>query len=177
MAGWRVGRRATTPFCSGCYPLNRPSCGADSAALVREVDARIRNLGDAAPCLTRLGLLGDGPFSPAEILGSLGVSATGEIRPRADFAHRLGYQAAFHALEFQSRCERRAGIEPRWREAWLWLLLALASLLDIGCFYHHLKETLAADPARVSRIKSRLRRMRRQAFEARRRLERLELSL
>jgi helicase len=57
------------------------------------------------------------------------------------------------------------GIEERWRDDGLWLLAGITKVLDLRCFYFHLREECAADIERVQRMKRLLRRMRAQTFD------------
>jgi hypothetical protein len=57
------------------------------------------------------------------------------------------------------------GVEECRRDDGLWLLMGIAKILDLRCFYFHLREECAAGAERVQRIKRLLRRMRAQAFD------------
>ncbi len=58
-------------------------------------------------------------------------------------------------------------MEERWRDDISWLLSGLAELLELRCFYFHLREECDATPDRIKRVKSMLLRMRAQTFELR----------
>ena len=57
------------------------------------------------------------------------------------------------------------GIEERWRDELLWLLSGLGQILDVRCFYAHLREECGADSDRVRHVKAQLRLMREQIWE------------
>jgi hypothetical protein len=118
-----------------------------------------------------------GPCRADEVLGSLGWSMQPNRR-EGDSARELAYLAVLRALILVGRAcgqeagdlERRWGLsglegsEERWRDDLLWLLSGWARLLDIRCFYYHLREVCAADRERVLRIGRLLRQLRGQVF-------------
>lgn len=57
------------------------------------------------------------------------------------------------------------GLEERWRDNELWLLSGIAKLLDLRCFYYHLREECHADYERSKRVKGVLRYLQLQAYE------------
>jgi helicase len=115
----------------------------------------------------------------AELLGSLGL--TGGSSPRA-----AAYLAFFRALLLWERGQGRSAgevesawdvtgleaLDEGWRDETLWLLSGLARLLDVRCFYHHLRTDCAAGAGRVRRVRDLLRRMRAQAFRTRAQIKR-----
>ena len=58
-----------------------------------------------------------------------------------------------------------AGIEERWRDDFLWLLAGIAKLLEVKCFYYHLREECNADSERIKRIEQLLKRMKNQIYD------------
>ena len=67
-----------------------------------------------------------------------------------------------------SRCggqvTEMTGEEERWRDHTLWLLSGHAELLEIRCFYFHLRQTCDADPSQVARVKRAFALLRRQCW-------------
>lgn len=110
-----------------------------------------------------------------ELLGSLGVSVDGG----EDASRRYAYQAMQRSIIMTELAEGRRvedvarrwstaqldGVEERWRDSLLWLLAGFVEILDLKCFYHHLKEECQADQARVIRVKKILGSMRSGVFE------------
>jgi hypothetical protein len=76
-----------------------------------------------------------------------------------------GQGAAVADLERRWGVRGLAGVEERWRDDLLWLLAGVREILEVRCFYFHLKEVCQAGPERVRRVDATLRRMRRQTFE------------
>jgi hypothetical protein len=62
-------------------------------------------------------------------------------------------------------------VEERWRDNLLWLLSGVAQILELPCFYYHLREECGARQERVKRVKLILKRMRAQTFELREHLK------
>jgi helicase len=58
-----------------------------------------------------------------------------------------------------------SGVEERWRDERLWLLAGVAEILDLRCFYFHLREECEADHERVKRVGELLLKIRAQVFE------------
>jgi superfamily II DNA/RNA helicase len=92
------------------------------------------------------------------LLRSILLFERGQGTPEAD----LGRQWGVSGLE---------GVEERWRDDLLWLLAGVRDLLEVRCFYFHLKEVCQADSERVRRADAALRRMRRQTFELQQQLK------
>ena len=57
------------------------------------------------------------------------------------------------------------GIQEQWRDHRIWLLAGLGEILDIKCFYYHLKETCSATDEEVKNIKDLLKKLQRTAWE------------
>jgi hypothetical protein len=57
------------------------------------------------------------------------------------------------------------GVEERWRDEMLWLLAGLGQILDVRCFYFHLREGCAASTERIRHVKLVFQRMRAQVFD------------
>lgn len=121
----------------------------------------------------------------AELLGSLGLTRPG-ARKRSDkteggWAHNAAHLALLRAVIIYERgagtsvedLTRRwslpglEGVEERWRDNLLWLLSGVAQILELPCFYYHLREECVAGQERVKRVKLILKRMRAQTFELR----------
>jgi hypothetical protein len=112
-------------------------------------------------------------------LGSLGLSSPKNGRDAEEWARKRAYLAVFRSiilyelgqgkdvedLQRRWRVKNLMGIEERWRDDYLWLLSGLAKILDLRCFYFHLRQECDADTDRVRRVKQRLRGMRAQTFD------------
>jgi hypothetical protein len=112
-----------------------------------------------------------------EVLGSLGIGSRREAGE--DGARELAYRAVFRAAVLTERAsgqettdiERRwgvsglEGIEERWRDETLWLLSGWSRLLEVRCFYYHLREVCSANVERVRRVERLLRQMRSGVFD------------
>jgi helicase len=83
---------------------------------------------------------------------------------RSVVLHELGRGIRTTDLERRWKLEGLEGIEERWRDSHLWLLAGLAEILDLRCFYFHLREDCSADAYRIRRVKGLLKRMRDQAY-------------
>jgi superfamily II DNA/RNA helicase len=154
-----------------------------SEALVTQVNGWAERNAQIAPLLFQRWMRGEKKHSSShEILGSLGVRLEGKsLEARHEAARRHGYRAMFQAIVLNERAmgmsaeqiERQygisnlEGIEERWRDDVLWLLSGIAGMLDVKCFYYHLKETCEAPPERIKRVKRLVGRMRRQTYELR----------
>jgi superfamily II DNA/RNA helicase len=140
-----------------------------SEPLAELVDGRV-----GESLLYREWIRGDaGSSRAAELLGSLGITTGGR---------EVAYLAVLRATLLAERSagrdcaelERRwgvsgfEGVEERWRDEVLWLLSGWARILEVRCFYHHLREGCGADGGRIRRVKSAFRRMRAGAYEVRR---------
>jgi helicase len=64
-----------------------------------------------------------------------------------------------------------SGLDESWRDTAFWMLSGLASLLNVRCFYHHLREVCDANPEDTVQVKRSLSRLRGQSYEL---LERLK---
>lgn len=150
-----------------------------SKSMVNDVDAWIENHPHDAPLLYRKWLRGKPNTSHAqEVLGSLGLSS--ELKDTySDWAYKQGYIAIFHSIVLYERglgateteIERKwsikniAGVEERWRDENLWLLSGVEKILDLRCFYYHLKETCRANDEQIQQTKKAIKRLRYQVLE------------
>jgi helicase len=148
-----------------------------SETLVSRVDAWCEEYGAEAPVL---GLYVRGMPNTCranELLGSLCLPLPPGKKGEAE-ARKLAYLAlASAAILFErsrgraiADVERRweiknlAGVEEGWRDHLLWLFGGLGQLLDVHCFYYHLKERCGADLPRLRRVKASLKRQERQSY-------------
>ncbi|MFN7929338.1 MAG: hypothetical protein U0Y68_15605 [Blastocatellia bacterium] len=150
-----------------------------SQELAEQVDGWMEQHPDQTPLLYRHWIRGHvGKSRAVEIFGSLNVSVEGQQLTPEESARRRSYIAALQAIVLFERgegqtseeLERRwkirnlEGIEEKWRDEMLWLLSGLAKLLDVRCFYFHLREECQADAERIQRVKRHLRTMQMQIF-------------
>jgi hypothetical protein len=146
--------------------------------LAARLDTWLKAESSHASCLYRAWVAGPSGESKAhQLLGSLSAGCGGRLTPEA--ARRAAYLAVLRAALLLERgqgapaedLERRwalsglAGVEERWRDDLLWLLTGVREILEVRCFYFHLKEVCQANPERVRRVDGVLRGMRRQTFE------------
>lgn len=151
-----------------------PSLRRFSEPLAEQANAWIEAFQGPKPLLYREWIRGAKTHSKAaELLGSLGIECDSDLKARS-----LGYLSTFRSIILQDRgngipvsdIERRwnvenlSGIEEQWRDTMIWLLNALARVMETRCFYFHLKEHCDADQKRVKRIERCFRTMRRQIF-------------
>jgi ATP-dependent DNA helicase len=148
-----------------------------STALADQIEGWIeRQPSGGKSLLFRRWIFGRGADAgPAELLGSLGLALSLD----GDRARRLAYRATFSAillaersrgtstadLQRQWELPRSDGLEDSWRDTVIWMLLSIARLYELRCFYHHLLERCDADHQRVKRVKTALCHMRRQAYD------------
>jgi len=157
-----------------------PTLRRFSRALVDQVDAWMEEMPGRTSLLYREWVAGQRGASRAiEVLGSLGIAVPKDKRNTEEWARRRAYLATFRAIILHERGQGKiiedlsrrwrirnlAGVEERWRDDYLWLLSGLAKILEIRCFYYHLREECDADPDRVRRVKGHLRRLRFQTFD------------
>ena len=151
-----------------------------SGALADQLDTWMEAAPDRTPMLYRQFIAGPtGTSRASEVLGSLGITP-GSVNGGADErAHKQAYLAVLRAVILYERgqglsteeLERRwqltglDGVEERWRDDLLWLLSGLAKILDLRCFFFHLREDCRASADRIRRVKGLLATMRAQAFE------------
>jgi replicative superfamily II helicase len=149
-----------------------------SEKLAEQVDGWMEGPPQRASVLYREWLRGSTDTCRAsDVLGSLGI----HLRRQSavdDGARQTAYLAIFRAAvlferaggEDASKVERRwgvsglEGIEERWRDETLWLLWGLSRLLEVRCFYYHLREVCSAGDVRVRRVKGLLRQMRKRVL-------------
>lgn len=132
------------------------------------------------PMLYRRWLRGArGHAQAAEVLGSLGVEPAERGVDRDEWSRMRGVVAAFHAIVLFERAMGRSvddltrqydianleGLEERWRDTMIWLLAGVARVLDIKCFFFHLKKDCTASDDRIKTVKLHLLRMRTVALE------------
>lgn len=157
-----------------------PNLRRFSKALVGQVDGWMEASPGRTPLLFREWIAGQQGASRAEeVLGSLGVSPPDGRRDAGEWARQRAYLGVFRSiilyerglgtriedLQRRWRVKNLVGVEERWRDDMLWLLSGLAKILDLRCFYYHLREECDADPERVRGVKKRLRRMRLQTYD------------
>lgn len=162
-----------------------PSLRTFSWRLAEGVDAWIEASPQRSPILYRKWIVGEkGTSRAVEVLGSLGIPLTGKGETE-EIARRSAYLALFQSILIHERSqgttiedlERRwqvsnlNGVEERWRDNLMWLLSGLSNILDLRCFYYHLREECAGDAVRVQRVKKALRRIQLQVFELRENLK------
>jgi hypothetical protein len=99
-----------------------------------------------------------GAFFAQELLGSLGIDL-----PRQNSAHQHIYLSMMKAILLWERgrgasapeleriwnVQNLAGIEERWRDEMLWLLVGFLSVLEVRCFFYYLKEEAGAGQKRL----------------------------
>lgn len=188
LSGWRpLDHLITLELLSDASPFFRPY-GAKLAGQLRGWMETPRE--ENASLLYREWIAGEPETSrAAELLGSLGLTRLGP-RKRSDksdggWAHNAAHLALLRAIIIYERgagtsiedLARRwsltdlEGVEERWRDNLLWLLSGVAQILELPCFYYHLREECGAGRERVKRVKLILRRMRTQTFELREHLK------
>ena len=157
------------------------SLRAYSGALVEGIDAWIeRRLVDAGGSVIFRKWISGSPLTSRirEVLGSLGLFSGGSAGKEA---HKTAYLALLRTILLFERSQgvgnedvertwgirNLEGVEDSWRDETLWLLSGLSDLLDVRCFYFHLRETCQADYDRVTRVKRRLHLMRQQVLNLR----------
>lgn len=158
-----------------------PSLRRFSKQLEKQVVGWIEGFSSEKPLLFREWIHGDSDHSKAsELTGSLGLDSLGDVDAR-----KSGYLATFRSIILFDRgrgarlddikrrweIENLEGIEEQWRDRMLWLLNAMAQVLETRCFYFHLKENCGATIERVKRVETVLRRMRFQTFELQQQLK------
>jgi helicase len=157
-----------------------------SSALPKQVDAWMNAEPNRGSLLHKEWIAGArGTSGASEVLGSLGVRSASVVGKNEELARKEAYSAILRAtilyelgeglsageLERRWSLTNLAGIEERWRDERLWLLAGLAEILDLRCFYFHLREECEGDRERIKRVKKLLLRMRAQVFELRERLK------
>jgi superfamily II DNA/RNA helicase len=157
-----------------------PTLRPFSQKLAEQLDSWMESTPDHTSVLYREWIAGQRGASRAnEVLGSLGLPSTGQGKDADEWARKTAYLALWRAAVLYERGQGKEiaqverqwsitgleGIEERWRDDGLWLLAGIAKILDLRCFYFHLREECAAGTERVQRIKRLLRRMRAQVFD------------
>ncbi len=118
-----------------------------------------------------------GPSRAHQLLASLG--AAGNACGTPDAARKAAYLALVRAIALDERgngaseadlAERWGladwgGVEEKWRDDHLWLLLGLREVLDVRCFYFHLRTACRTGPERLRRVETAFRRMRGLTFD------------
>lgn len=116
----------------------------------------------------------------AELAGSLNMTNNNPSnqKPSPAVIYQQVYLAAFRAAVLYERAQGTSieqvqrkwsvdsleDIEQRWRDTNLWLLSGISEILDLRCFYHHLKEECAASQQRTQQTKKALSTMRDQVL-------------
>jgi hypothetical protein len=157
-----------------------PSLRRYSAGMAEQVMGWCEAHPQHVPMLYRRWLRGgQGHSQAAEVLGSLGVEPPDRGVDRDEWCRTRSVVATFHAIVLYERAMGRSvedltrqydvanleGLEERWRDTMIWLLAGVARMLDIKCFYFHLKEDCTASDERIKAVKHHLAKMRMDALE------------
>jgi helicase len=177
LAGWRPLDHL---FCLALLSDRSPSLRRFSADLTGQIDSWMEQRPSVVPLLYRKWVAGEKDASRSvEVLGSLGLRPPRTGVAGDEWARQQAYVGLLTAVVLQSRgegigladLERQwkvtgfAGTEERLRDEFLWLLSGIATLLDLRCFYFHLRESCEADLHRVRRTKRLLQKIRGQVFD------------
>lgn len=150
-----------------------------SKSMVNDVDAWIESHPHESPLLYKKWFRGKPDTSHAqEVLGSLGLSLEGK-GIYSEWAYKQSYLATFNSIVLYERglgtseveIERKwsvkniGGVEERWRDEYLWLLSGVEKILDLRCFYYHLKETCSASDEQIQQTKKAIKRLHYQVLE------------
>lgn len=153
-----------------------------SSSLPEKLDTWIGAVPDRASLLHREWISGPPSTSRAcEVLGSLGIQPKAPTSDKDEWAykeahsavlravilHELGHGVSVNELERRWDLKGLDGTEERWRDEFSWLLTGIAEILDLRCFYFHLREECDSDPDRTKRVKRALLRMRAQTLKLR----------
>lgn len=145
-----------------------PSLRRYSAVMAEQVASWCEAHPQQVPMLYRRWLRGaKGHSQAAEVLGSLGVEPTERSVDRDEWSRTRGVVATFNAIVLYERAMGRSvedlgrqygvsnleGLEERWRDTMIWLLAGVARVLDIKCFFFHLKQECAASDERIKSVK------------------------
>ena len=156
-----------------------------SEALVEATNRWMETNGAAAASIFSRSIRGaTGASKAGPLLSSLGLAVSENASRRGTKGKRVdprefAYRAAFHTILLWERSrgmstsdiERKfgvknfEGVEENWRDQVLWLLNGLARILDVRCFFFHLKEECKAGDVRIRRVKSLLGRIRHQVYD------------
>jgi len=157
-----------------------PSLRRYSADLAEQVAGWCEAHPPLLPMLYRRWLRGaKGHSQAAEVLGSLGVEPKERGVDRDEWSRTRGIAATFQSIVLYERAMGRSvedltrqygvanleGLEERWRDTMIWLLAGASRLLDIKCFFFHLKADCSASDERIKTVKRYLARMRMAALE------------
>jgi helicase len=147
----------------------RPKLRRFSPALVGQLDAWMRNVRGHDSLLHEEWIAGSrGTSGAGEVLGSLRIRPAPMMGAGDEWAHKGAYSAILQAVILYGlgqgvsadELERRwsitglGGAEERWRDERLWLLAGLTEILDLRCFYFHLRKECDADGERVKQSRS-----------------------
>jgi hypothetical protein len=153
-----------------------------SAALAASLDAWMGTAPDRTSLLYQEWIAGPpGASRACEVIGSLGTYPKEAAHNSDEWARKEAYSSVLHAVilyelgrgipvsELERRWELKSlsGVEERWRDDLSWLLSGVAEMLDLRCFYFHLREGCDADPDRVKRVKKVLLHIRSQTLKLR----------
>ena len=152
-----------------------------SKGLAEQIDSRMEGRPPSDKSLLfHEWIYGNTVFSKSdELLGSLGLTEPFKPKNREEAARKAGYLATMRAiilddiskgipfddLERSWRIKGLGGVQESWRDNNLWLLSGQVKLLDLKCFYYHLRENCAADDDRIKRLKAILQRLRAQIYD------------
>jgi len=171
----------------GLLSERSPSLVNFSEKLVDDVEKWMENHSEIAPLLYYRWIKGKQGFAKTEELaGSLLLRFEGTHQDKIKHYWQKGYKACFNAIILWERAEGRKvedlerrfkipkgklnGLDEKLRDEALFPLNGLRHLLDVRCWYFHLKETLQADDARIERVQQNLKAQRRTLFEVQEKL-------
>jgi hypothetical protein len=147
-----------------CLSDRSPSIRRFGKNVVSQVDSWMEEQRGSPSLLFRNFILGEAAMSRAEqLLGSLGMSLNGVDAwehaylavLRSIVLHERGRGISVTDLERRWSIKNLGGVEEKWRDNQLWLLSAIAKILDTRCFFFCLKETCGADANRcIAQIRS-----------------------
>jgi len=153
-----------------------------SKKLVEQVDGWMEDPSKPKSMLFRMWFLRSDDDNGAEqVLGSLQVEIPNSSSPaeKARKARQQAYLSVFRSIVLWERgqgtapsdLDRRWGlkdlaeVEERWRDDMLWILSGLAAILEVKCFFYHLREECEAGEQRIQRVDRILKAMRNQAYD------------
>ena len=147
-----------------------------SEPLAEQIDGWMERQPGGAPLLwTWLGGA-KGASRADELFGSLGIS---DGRTSPERARKRGYSTALRAVVMLERSRgvspkdlaRRwrvtglEGVEEQWRDSAIWMLGGQSRLMDLRCFYYHLREDCGGGAEQVRTAKREFRRLRGQVWD------------
>lgn len=156
-----------------CISERSPSLRRFSKDLCEQIDKWMEAHPPDVPILFRDWIRGETGASKADqLLGSLGMIFTPDASRqhaysavlRAIILFERGNGATISDLERRWSISNLNGVEESWRDTMLWIISALAKILETRCFFYYLKEECQADLPRVRNITRIFQMMRRQLF-------------